>query len=53
MLILLIKEMAADIGNILPKIFRECVIKVEEILTDCYSAIMLIKMLAVIDLLIP
>jgi hypothetical protein len=41
--ILLIKEMAANIGRILPKIFRESVIKVGEMLTDCYSAIMPIQ----------
>jgi hypothetical protein len=37
------KEMAADIGRMLPKIFRESVIKVGGMSTDCYSAIMPIQ----------
>jgi hypothetical protein len=42
-LILLIKEMAADIGRMLPKIFRKSMIKVGGMSTDCYSAIMPIQ----------
>jgi hypothetical protein len=37
------KEMAADIGRMLPKIFKKSMIKVGEIPTDCYSTIMLIQ----------
>jgi hypothetical protein len=37
------KEMAADTERMLPKLFRESVIKVGEMPTDCYSAIMPIQ----------